>query len=152
VIVGDGPERVALEREVMRLGLGDVVTLVGRTNQEELLGLYQRATLFVLPCVVVAGGDRDGIPNVLMEAMAVELPVVASAISGIPELIETGHDGLLAPERDVRALAGALERILGDSALRRRLGENGRATVLRKFDAAANAGPLAELFAQSSAR
>ena len=121
-------------------------------TQEELLGLYRRATVFALPCVVVEGGDRDGIPNVLLEAMAVELPVVSSAISGIPELVRSGHDGVLVPERDVDALAGALERLLADAPLRRRLGENARATVVERFDSAANALGLAELFARGAAR
>ena len=135
--------------EAARLGLGDLVSFRGRASQEELLGLYRRAAIFALPCVVVEGGDRDGIPNVLMEAMATELPVVSSAISGIPELVRSGHDGVLVPERDVDALAGALERLLADAPLRRRLGENARATVVERFDSAANALGLAELFARA---
>ncbi len=151
VIVGEGPERGALEHEAARLGLGDLVSFRGRASQEELLGLYRRAAIFALPCTVLADGDRDGIPNVLMEAMAVELPVVSTAISGIPELIRSGHDGVLVPERDVDGLAGALERLLADATLRRRLGENARATVLEKFNSAANARSLAELFARNGA-
>jgi len=147
VIVGDGPQRAELERLVAALGLAAAVQLPGSFSQEVLLQLYRQATIFALPCNVLAKGDRDGIPNVLLEAMAVGLPVVSRAISGIPELIQSGHNGMLVPESQAEGLASALELLLIDGDLRERLGSNARSTVERRFDSTANARVLASLFA-----
>lgn len=146
LIVGEGPERRALGKMVRNLDLTDVVSLPGSCSQEDLVAIYRRATLFALPCTVLANGDRDGIPNVLLEAMAMGLPVVSSPISGIPEVVQSGYNGLLPAERDSTALASALELLLQDAALRQRLGSNARSTVARDFDARANAQRIAELF------
>lgn len=145
VIIGEGPERAQLEAQVRSLGLDDVVTLPGACTQEELVDDYHRATLVALPCRVLRNGDRDGIPNVLVEAMAAGLPVVSTAVSGIPELIESGENGLLVPEGDDAALAAAIELLLQDGALRARLARNARATVEQHFDSAANARGLLDL-------
>lgn len=146
LIIGEGPERDPLEKMVSALNLQDTVAFPGSRSQEELVEIYGSATVFALPCNVLENGDRDGIPNVLLEAMAVGLPVVSSAISGIPELVESGHNGLLVPERNEEALAAALELLLQDDALRRRLGGNGRSTVANNFDTMMNAQQLAGLF------
>jgi glycosyltransferase involved in cell wall biosynthesis len=145
VIVGDGPERPRLEALVRELDLGSVVSLPGSSTQEELLEKYRGATVFALPCRILEDGDRDGIPNVLLEAMAVGLPVVASPISGIRELVRDGYNGLLADERDGAALARALEQVLTDRPLRDRLARNGRMTVAARFDATVNIRTLAVL-------
>jgi len=145
VIIGEGPERRRLEDDVRALGLEDVVTLPGALTQEELVDEYRRATLLALPCRVLRNGDRDGIPNVLVEAMATGLPVVSTAVSGIPELIESGENGLLVPEGDDTALATAIEPLLRDAALRARLARNARVTVEQRFDSGANARGLLEL-------
>src|SRR5215469_4950898 len=111
-IYGSGPQRDELARLIDAFGLGEVVRLHGTRTQEELITLYREADLFVLSPQILADGDRDGIPNVLMEAMSVGLPVVATNVSGIPELIEHDRSGLLVPPCDEVALADALERLL----------------------------------------
>jgi glycosyltransferase involved in cell wall biosynthesis len=115
-------------------------------TQEELRGFYTRATVFALPCQVVENGDRDGIPNVLVEAMAMELPVVSTEISGIPELIEDGVNGLLIPQRDPEALAQAIGQLLNDRELRQAFGRAAREKVCRSFDAKQNILTLKQLF------
>jgi glycosyltransferase involved in cell wall biosynthesis len=131
---------------IEQLQLDETVTLHPAVTQEELLDIYREAVAFALPCQVVDDGDRDGIPNVLVEAMAMELPVVSTAISGIPELIEDRVDGLLAPPKDPAALAEALEELLNDPALRRQLGRAARVKVCRHFDSGRNIEALKRLF------
>jgi glycosyltransferase involved in cell wall biosynthesis len=115
-------------------------------TQDELRVAYAQATIFALPCQIVSNGDRDGIPNVLAEAMAMALPVVATNISGIPELVEHGVDGFLTPQKDVVALSNALATLLQDPALRRQLGRHARAKVCRIFDAHRTTLALRDLF------
>ena len=146
LVVGEGPERPRLERELRELRLGDRVELAGSRSQEALAELYRQATLFALPCRVLADGDRDGIPNVLVEAMASALPVVATRISGIPELVSHDESGLLVEQGSPSELAEALERLLADAALRRRLASRARQEVEKRFDSSANAQGLAALF------
>jgi glycosyltransferase involved in cell wall biosynthesis len=152
LVVGEGPERPRLERQLCELRLGDRVELVGSRSQEALAELYRQATLFALPCRVLADGDRDGIPNVLVEAMASGLPVIATGISGIPELVSHDENGLLVAQGSASGLALALERLIGDSALRRRLAGRARQDVEKRFDSAANAQSLAALFRERRAR
>jgi glycosyltransferase involved in cell wall biosynthesis len=128
------------------LELEDIVELRPAVTQEELGGVYRQATLFVLPCQIADNNDRDGIPNVLVEAMASGLPVVSTNVSGIPELIESGVNGLLAPQKDARALADAVARLLDAPALRRELGGAAREKVCRLFDAESNILALHRLF------
>lgn len=144
-ILGEGPERERLAGLVRRLELEGIVELPGSQSQEQVLEEYRRATAFALPCKILANGDRDGIPNVLVEAMGVGLPVVSTAISGIPELVDDGINGLLVAPGRSEDLAAALERLLRDAALRARLGANARRTVVERFDSAANSASLAEL-------
>ncbi len=132
-IVGAGPLRPALEAEAARLGIGGQVELVGALTQEEIAGCYRAADVFVQASVVVATGDRDGIPNALLEAMASGLAVVASEVAGLPEAVAPGC-GLLVPPGDAGALAGALARLAADGRLRASLGEAGRAQVVASFD------------------
>lgn len=137
-IVGQGPQRARLEETIGRLGLRDVVTLHGALPHEAVIEQYERATLFALPCIRTADGDIDGIPNVLAEAMAMELPVVSTRLSAIPELVRDGESGLLVPPGDPVALAGALARLLDCPSVGRELGRNGRRAVLETFDVACN--------------
>jgi glycosyltransferase involved in cell wall biosynthesis len=145
LIVGEGPQRQALEERVRELELESVVSLPGARSQEDLLAIYRRATVFALPCKVLSNGDRDGIPNVLIEAMAVGVPIVATMVSGIPELIRSGENGLLVKEGDGDGLADALEALIRDPARRRQFAERGRSTVEKAFDLRTNAEALAEL-------
>jgi glycosyltransferase involved in cell wall biosynthesis len=133
-----------LRRRIARLGVD--VRLVGTMSQAALLDAYTRASVFCLPCRVLADGDRDGIPNVLVEAMAAGVPVVTTGISGIPELIEDGVNGLLVPPDDPGALADAVLRVHEDTALRDRLAAAARATVRERFDGEVLAAQMAGLF------
>lgn len=146
-LIGDGPLRPQLERQVAEAGLSDRVRLLGACKQEQVREWLYRASVFVLPSVVTARGDRDGIPVALMEAMAVGLPVVSTRVSGIPELVEHGVSGLLARERSAEDLADCIERQLSDPAAARAMAERARAIVERDFDAATEARRLRDAFA-----
>jgi glycosyltransferase involved in cell wall biosynthesis len=145
-IVGDGPQKSELGSLVAELRLGDVVAITPGRTQEKLLEDYFAATVFALPCQVLDNGDRDGIPNVVVEAMAVGIPVVSTAVSGVPEVIRNGHSGLLVEERNPVTLAAALRRLLASDALRAQLVQNAHQTVSREFDSWANGRRLAALF------
>ncbi len=149
-IVGGGePDyRDVLQRLIDDLGLQDTVKMSGAVTQEELREIYQKADLFALPCQVVANGDRDGIPNVLVEAMAMRVPVVSTEISGIPELIEHEVNGLLVAEKNPSAMAAALERLLLDPELGRRIAQAGRERVCRDFDSEHTTRVLKQLFVE----
>ncbi len=154
-IYGSGPQRDELARLIDTFGLGDVVQLQGSCTQKELIALYREADLFVLSPHILENGDRDGIPNVLMEALSVGLPVVATDVSGIPELIEHDRSGLLVPPCDEVALAEALERLLDPlhgHAERFRLGSGGRERMIEHFDAALHLRRMVELLDTGSTR
>ncbi|MGE0128827.1 MAG: glycosyltransferase family 4 protein [Blastocatellales bacterium] len=146
IIGGAGPCAQQVASLIHELELEDTVTLRPAVTQEELRMIYQQATLFTLPCQIVENDDRDGIPNVLVEAMAVGLPVVSTNVSGIPELIEHGVSGLLAPQKDARALADAIAELLDAPALRQRLGKAAREKVCQLFDSESNILTLHQLF------
>ncbi len=144
--IGDGPDLIALTNQVARAGLSDRVRFLGRRNRAEIAEQLRRADVVSVPSVPTTSGRREGIPVVLMEAMGSGIPVVASGISGIPELVRDGENGLLVPPRDPAQLAQALERLHRDPSLRHLLGQAGRATVLQEFDLQANAARLAQHF------
>jgi glycosyltransferase involved in cell wall biosynthesis len=147
VIVGErGDAHGGICAQIAALGLGGRVHLRGAVTQDELREMYRLARVFVLPCQITADGDRDGFPNVLAEAMAMGIPVVTTAISGIPEMIDDGVHGLLVPSGDSQALAGALRRVLGDAALRTRLAQAGRARICERFDSRRTTLALRDLF------
>ena len=150
IIAGYGPMRETLQQQIAESNLTDMVELTGMLTQEEVLALYRRADLFVLPCQVTDDGDRDGIPNVLMEAMAMELPVVSTPVAGIPELIESFENGVLVNPEDPNALAAAMVRLLDQPELRRKLGVRGRAKVCEQFSSKRNAALLRALFSGGS--
>jgi colanic acid/amylovoran biosynthesis glycosyltransferase len=138
-LVGDGPLRARIEQLVRDWRLEDSVVLEGRRNREEVAGLLRSADIAVTPSVWTRLGDREGIPVVLMEAMSSGVAVVASAISGIPELVEHERNGLLVPPADPDGIAAAITRLARDPELRTALGRVGRETVLREFDVRRNA-------------
>jgi glycosyltransferase involved in cell wall biosynthesis len=145
-IIGDGPQRDELQSLIDALQLTDTVRLRGALPHQRVLAYYERATVFVLACVQAGDADRDGIPNVFLEAMAMRLPVIGTQLSGIPELIQDRVNGLLVPPGDADALADGIARLWEDPALAIRLAEEGRATVERDFDIEKNIGRLAALF------
>lgn len=138
-IVGYGELHDRLEAKIANLNLGHCVSLVGRMTQDQVATLYPQASMFVLPCLVTDNGDRDGIPNVLIEAMASRTAVISTDVSGISELVQHKRNGLLVEERNARALAEAMETLLLWPGLRIRLAEKGRATVLSRFTLEASA-------------
>ena len=133
-IVGYGEEQARLQAQIDRLGLTDQVRLVGKLAREQVIERYAHAAVYVQPSRIAADGDRDGIPNVLLEAMAMGLPVVASRVSGIPELVGDGDNGLLVEADQPAALADAITRLLKQPALCASLGCRARATVTELFD------------------
>ena len=145
-LVGDGPLQQDVAARVESAGLGSHVVMHGTMPRERVAAMMREADVVVLPSVFTARGDREGIPVVLMEAMAVGLPVVASRISGIPELVLDGRTGLLVEPTDSDGLARALEKICQDPALARSMGEAGRRHVLKEFDLQKNTEQLIELF------
>jgi colanic acid/amylovoran biosynthesis glycosyltransferase len=145
-LVGDGADRAALTREIAAAGLEERVTIAGRRTRAELAELLRAAHVLVVPSVPTSQGKREGIPVVLMEAMASGIPVIASGISGIPELVEDGKTGILVPPRDAGALARALRLLHEDAALRERLALAGREKVVREFDVRTNAAELVRDF------
>lgn len=119
-VVGDGELRISLEQEASRLGLQSSVTFVGRLPREEILSEYQQADLFILPSL------DEGMSNVLLEAMACGLPMIATAVGDNTTLVESGRNGLLVPAGDERALTEALQKLLRDPEARRSMGEESR--------------------------
>ena len=146
VHVGGGPLKDRLARQARALGLDRRVEWRGALTQDELLLEYRDADLFVLASQVARDGDRDGLPNVLMEAQSQGLACVATRVSAIPELVRDGETGLLVEERDPDALARALQALIADPARRRALGQAGQARVAEAFSLDASLDPLARKF------
>ena len=139
-LVGDGPERATLEKLIAHHDLGDCVQLAGACNHDRLVGYYESGDAFVLSSFL------EGVPVVLMEAMAMELPCVATWITGIPEIIEKDVEGLLVPPASASAIADAVERLIGDPEGARRLGTAARRKVLVRYHLERNVERLAEEF------
>jgi glycosyltransferase involved in cell wall biosynthesis len=150
VIVGEGPMREELEEQIARLGLADRVRLVGAIPHSEVVEYLRRTEAFVLPCVVASDGDRDGIPNAILEAMAMGVPVISTPVSGIPEVI-TADRGMLVAPHDPAGLATAIEELLADPAGAAALGQAGRRFVTDEFDINRNARRLLDLFQSTAA-
>jgi colanic acid/amylovoran biosynthesis glycosyltransferase len=139
-LVGDGPDRGSLQLAVRQLQIEDAVCFEGAVNQDRIRDLYIKAEVFAL------ASFAEGIPVVLMEAMAMEIPCVSTWIAGIPELIRDSIDGLLVAPGDIEALASAIARLMDDRELRLRLGAAGRRRVIDKYDLSRNVLRLAEVF------
>ncbi len=145
-IVGEGPLEAALRARIRACGLEDRVRLIGARPQPEVFLAMRRAGMLVLPCAVAGNGDRDGLPTVLIEAMAHGLPVVSCPVTGVPEIVEDGVTGLLAPSRDPGALARAMGRLIADPAGAAAMGRAGRLRAERLFDLGHNVARLAAHF------
>jgi glycosyltransferase involved in cell wall biosynthesis len=142
-IVGDGPERATLERRIAELALEDAVELTGAVGQDRIRTLYEQADVFCLPSF------REGLPFVLIEALSMELAVVATRIMGIPELVGDAHSGLLVTPGRADQLAEALAGLARSPERRRELGTAGREAVLREYALSRLASQMAELFADA---
>jgi glycosyltransferase involved in cell wall biosynthesis len=152
VIVGEeGEAGEDLRRRIAAHRLDDCVSLAGPMGQSALYAEYRRASVFCLPCRVDEDGDRDGIPNVLVEAMACGLPVVTTSVSSIPELVRDGVTGLLVPPDQPEDTAAAILRLRRDSALAERLAREGEALVRDRFDGDRLVSELAFLFRKAVA-
>lgn len=148
IIIGEGPERRALTAQIQALELQDCVALPGSLCTTEVWSWYPQASVFVLPSQISADGDQDGIPNVLLEALACGCPVIACATGGIPEAVFDGDTGRLIPPRDPVILMQTIQWMLSNPDQARLLGERGRALVQRQFDLKASSQRLSELFRQ----
>jgi colanic acid/amylovoran biosynthesis glycosyltransferase len=145
-ILGTGSLKDALEDQLGRLSLAGRVELVGPRPQGEVIQEMHRAAVLAAPCVIGADGDRDGLPNVIQEALALGTPVVSTDVTGIPEVVRDGETGLRVPQHDPAALAAALERLLRDAALRVRLAATGRRLIEREFDIRRNTARRRAIF------
>jgi glycosyltransferase involved in cell wall biosynthesis len=152
LIVGKGELAHDLQTLISALDLEQYVELAGPLPREKLLELFPRAAVVAAPCVVGSDGNRDGLPTVLTEAMALKVPVVATPVTGIPELVEDGETGLIVPERDPAALATAIRLLVEDTETARRLAEAGRERVERDFDLHVNVRELRTLFEGAATR
>lgn len=146
VHIGGGEELSRLKALAGELGLVDRITWKGALAQEEVLDHYRRADLFALACRIAANGDRDGLPNVLVEASSQRLACLSTAVSGVPELLIDGENGFVAPPEDPPALAKALEAAIRDPALRKRLGDAAERRVREHFDHHSSIHQLTRLF------
>ena len=149
--IGDGPDRAMLERLAREQGVADQVVFRGWLKQTELLPLYQRAWLLLAPSRVLANGRRDGIPNVIVEALAMGLPCAGTRAAGLEEAITSGVNGVLAPPDDAEALASEIEPLLRDPSRLDRMSEAARGRILSEFDADANFERLWGLFESDGA-
>lgn len=145
-IVGDGPLRRTAEQWIAQRGLTDHVRILGNLPQHEVARLMGETDIFVLPSIIASDGQMDGIPVSLMEAMAAGKPVVASALSGIPELVRHDISGLLVDAAHPQRIADAIRRLIEDPALRERLGAAAKSVVRERFDVRVTSQSLIRLF------
>src|SRR5699024_8936736 len=150
-IVGAGVEQERLAAQISAAGLDDLIHLQGPLPQGEIIKALRAAAMLVCPCVPGHDGNRDGLPTVLLEAMALGTPCIATDVTGIPELVRDGETGLCVPTRDPRALVGAMARLLDEPALGQALSRAGRALIEREFDISRNAARLRSIFAAAMA-
>jgi glycosyltransferase involved in cell wall biosynthesis len=146
--IGGGPELPALQQLADDLKIADRITWQGALPQTDVLAAYRAADLFVLASRITEDGDRDGLPNVLMEAQSQAVAVIATDISGVPELIRHGETGWLVPSRNPAALAEAIAVLLRDTARRQALAEAGFARIRRDFTMQTGIADLERRFAR----
>ncbi len=149
-IVGGGELLEQLRVQADDLGIGEHIHFLGSLRADEVAACYERASMFVLPCRIGADGDRDGLPTVIVEAMAQGLAVVSTDIIGIGEVVRHGATGLLVPPDDADSLAVAIEKLWFDASLRAYLGANGRQLVADEFDPDDSARALRSVFCEAA--
>ncbi len=150
VLIGEGPLRESLKQLSLSLGIERIVAMPGALTQEEILVALQQSHLMVLPCVVSDDGDRDGLPTVMLEAMAMGLPCISTRVAGIPEMIEDGVTGYLVKPHDPAAIADKAARLIALQDLAHSLGRAGRKRAENSFDLNNNVAQLASWFAEST--
>lgn len=150
LLVGEGPLRETLNHQIREARLEGQVVLLGGLPRSKIIELLKGVDVMVLPSVRLESGKQEGIPVALMEGMAMELPVIATRISGVPELVEDGVNGLLVPEKDPAALAAAILAVYQDPESRRRFGINARKVVLADFNLHKSAQVLYSLIQQAA--
>lgn len=148
-LVGDGPLRGQLAGQIEALGLNDWVTLAGPRPQDDVIALTRNARVMVAPSIISTGGDRDGLPTILVEAMALGTPCISTSVVGIPELVRHQESGLCVPPNNADALADAIIELLSDPAKCAHLAQNARERIERDFDIHRNTRLLQALFRQS---
>lgn len=133
-LVGDGDQKERLEQLIAARGVGARLRMLGPRDQAEVRELMARATIMAQPCLVGDDGNRDALPTVLVESLAMQLPSVSTPVTGIPEILDQGRCGVLVPENDVQATANAIEGLLRDPARRSRIAADGRKRAEELFD------------------
>ncbi|MDD9715168.1 glycosyltransferase family 4 protein [Dinoroseobacter sp. PD6] len=146
-IIGMGEDEDNLRSQIAAAGLEGQVTIEGPRPQSEVIAAMRDAAVLVCPCIVARDGNRDGLPTVLLEAMALGTPCIGTDVVGLPEILRPGDTGLLASEGDPDTLSAAISQMLGDIDLRRRVSRNARRLIEEEFDIDRNAARLRELFA-----
>jgi len=141
-LVGGGPDEASLKIHTAKLDHPNTVIFEGPVNQDRIRELYAQAHIFSIPSFA------EGLPVVLMEAMAMEIPCVTTYIAGIPEMIRDGVEGLLVPASDLEALVAALARLMDDEKLRKKLGRNGRKRIVEHYNLTKNVERLARVFSE----
>ncbi|OCJ09182.1 colanic acid biosynthesis glycosyltransferase WcaL [Rhizobium sp. AC44/96] len=144
--IGGGDELTKLKAMAATLGIAERTTWKGALAQEDVLDHYRRADIFALACRIAANGDRDGLPNVLVEASSQRLPCISTSVSGVPELLIHGENGLVVPPESPESLAKALHMAIADPALRLKLGEAAEKRVRAHFDYHSSIDQLSKLF------
>lgn len=150
VIVGDGEEYAMLRELIDKYNLGGQITFAGALTQNEVLRLLSQAETFVLPCTVGDDGDIDGLPTVILEAMALGVPVISTRLTGIPEMIQNGLNGLLVEQKQTVELADAIQKLLASSDLKRQYRNQSLLKMEQAFDLRKNVSQLIHWFAAAS--
>lgn len=145
-IIGTGPLEGHLKQIMKDMNIEKYVEFRGGVSDSELKHYYENADMFILPCIIAGNGDRDGIPVAIMEAMAMELPVISTRISGIPELVSDGISGILVPQKNEISIADAILKLCKDRDLRHRMGENGRKIINKKYNIALESRKLINIY------
>lgn len=147
-LIGDGDDRDATLELIQKLNLADRCTWLGTQTHAQVLSQFSKSDIFVLSCRIAKNGDRDGIPNVLVESLAMGVPVLSTEVSAIPELIKQNQTGALVPPEEDQALADGILEMLTNDELRRRVIDSGKQRVHNSFDNTAQTKKLGEIFIQ----
>lgn len=151
-IVGEGPEHGRLDGLIREYDLSDLVQLTGPLPQTEIVEIFAQSSIFVFPAIHDSSGDSDNLPTVLIEAMASRLPIVATGVAGIPEIVQDNENGIIVPEKDPARLADAIQMMAFDGALLQRFGKASRQIAEEKFALSNTVGQLKRLFSQFGLR